>query len=151
MPELSDEIHVQVEHLCAEGDELGERGEFNEALSRYWEAWELLPEPRTEWSAALWILAAIGDTNFLSGNYVAGRDALMTAMKIGGDATGNPFLRLRLGQCLFELGELPEAANWLAGAYLLEGTALFSDEDPKYLDFVKPQLRPPPEGWPQGW
>ena len=49
------------------------------------------------------------------------------------------------------MGETDEAANWLAGAYLLEGQELFSQDDPKYLEFIKSQLQPPPGGWPEGW
>ncbi len=74
----------------------------------------------------------------------------MTAMQCAG-ATANPFLRLRLGQCLFELGELAKAANWLAGAYLEEGPKLFAEDDPKYLAFIKSKLSAPAEGWPEGW
>ena len=74
----------------------------------------------------------------------------MMAMRCDG-ATANPFLRLRLGQCLFELGELDEAANWLAGAFLEEGTKIFAEDDPKYLAFIKSKLLPPPGGWPEGW
>lgn len=65
--------------------------------------------------------------------------------------SAGPFLRLRLGQCLFELRELEEAANWLGGAFLLEGTKIFAESDPKYLAFVKPKLSPPRSGWPEGW
>ena len=28
---------------------------------------------------------------------------------------------------------------------------LFADEDPKYVEFIKSQLEPPPGGWPEGW
>lgn len=78
------------------------------------------------------------------------RTPLMTAIKCEG-AMANPFLRLRLGQCLFELGELSEAANWLTGAFLQEGKIIFAADDPKYLVFLKSKLSPPPEGWPEGW
>ncbi len=76
--------------------------------------------------------------------------SLMTTIKCDG-ATANPFLRLRLGQCLLELGELNEAANWLAGAFLLEGNKIFDDDDPKYLDFIKSKLAAPPGAWSEGW
>ena len=56
-----------------------------------------------------------------------------------------------MGQSLYELGEAREAANWLAPVYLLEGRAPFEDEDPKYLNFLRTKLDPPPGGWPQGW
>jgi hypothetical protein len=32
----------------------------------------LLPEPQTDWEAATWILAAIGDANFLGDDFTAG-------------------------------------------------------------------------------
>src|SRR5262249_44277801 len=112
---------------------------------------DLLPEPRTDWEAALWILAAIGDAHFLAGNWQGARDALMEAVKGCAGAAENPFVRLRLGQSLFELGELREAGDWMAPAYLMEGKRLFAAEDPKYLAYLKSQLQPPPGGWPEGW
>ncbi len=75
----------------------------------------------------------------------------MNAMKFFDEARGNPFLRLRLGQCMYELGEHREAADWLTMAFLSEGKKLFEQDDPKYLAFTKAQLKPPPGGWPEGW
>jgi hypothetical protein len=80
-----------------------------------WSAWDLLPGPQTDWSAATWILGAIGDVNFQQGNYEAGRDNLAMAMQCP-DAIGNPFLHLRLGECQIELGNLDRAADELARA-----------------------------------
>ena len=150
MPELSDQLHVQIERLCAEGNDLLDQRQYEDALNRFRSAWELLPSPRTDWEAATWILAAIADAHFLRSDFAAMREPLMTAMQCEG-ATANPFLRLRLGQCLFELTELEEAANWLAGAFLQEGKKIFTADDPKYLEFVKSRLEPPPGGWPEGW
>jgi tetratricopeptide (TPR) repeat protein len=150
MAELSQELHERIQRLCAEGDELLDQGRYEDALARYGSAWQLLPEPRTDWSAGEWIMAAIGDVRYHQGDFAASRQAFMMALKCGG-SPDNPFLRLRLGQCLFELGDRQEAANWLAGAYLLEGKKLFADDDPKYLEFIKAQLQPPPGGWPEGW
>lgn len=149
MAELPDPLHERIQRLCAEGDELLVEERHDDALARYHSAWELLPEPRTDWEAAEWIMAAIGDANFFQGEIAAAREAFVTAVKCG--SPDNPFLRLRLGQCLFELGEMQEAANWLTGAYLLEGKKIFAEDDPNYLDFVKSQLEPPPGGWPEGW
>jgi tetratricopeptide (TPR) repeat protein len=138
--------------LLDEGDGLLNDDRYDEALANYRAAWELLPEPRTDHPDAVHVLAAIGDVHFFRGDFASGRDAFMTAMKCPeGEPTGNPFLRLRLGQCMYELGETVEAANWLAGAYLLEGTALFAQDDPMYLEFIRSQLEPPPGGWPEGW
>jgi hypothetical protein len=152
MSNSPDESHERVSRLLDEGDERLNDNRFDEALALYQTAWEILTEPRTDHPDAMLVLAAIGDVHFFREDFAAGRDAFMTCMNCPeGEPMANPFLRLRLGQCLFELGETVEAANWLAGAYLLEGKGLFFQDDPKYLEFIKSRLEPPPGGWPEGW
>jgi hypothetical protein len=102
------------------------------------------PEPQTDWAAAKWVLAAIGDANFLCGDFVAGRDNLSIKCPNG---MGNPFLHLRLGQCQLELGDIERAADELARAYMGADMDIFEDEDPKYFAFLKTRLKPPPDGW----
>ncbi len=149
MPDESDD---QIRCLLDEDDELLDEDRIEEAMSRYQAAWEHLPEPRIDQPLALDVLAAMGDAHFSRGDFASGRNAFMTAMRCSqGEPIGNPFLRLRLGQCMYEMGETREAANWLAGAYFSEGVALFAHDDPKYLEFIKSQLEPPPGGWPEGW
>jgi len=145
MAELSDEVHRRIQALCKKGDALANKGEYSAALEQYWAAWDLLPEPQTEWEAATWILAAVGDANFLGGDYIAGRDNLSLAMHCP-EAIGNPFLHLRLGQCQFELGNLDRAADELARAYMGAGAEIFEGAD-KYLAFLQTRLKPPPGGW----
>lgn len=150
MSELTDATHEEIKRLCKVGDDLVDANRYGDALANYWSAWDLLPEPKTKWSAASWILTSIGDTNFQSEDYEAGRDNLANAMHCP-DALGNPFIHLRLGQCQFELGNFDRAADELARAFIPVGKQLFENEDPKYLDFVKSKLDPPPGGWPEGW
>jgi tetratricopeptide (TPR) repeat protein len=146
MAELSDEVYERVQALCEAGDDLADDDQFAAALAKYWAAWDLLPEPQTDWPAATEVLAAVGDANYLAGDYAAGRDNLSLAMHCPG-GLGNPFLHLRLGQCQFELGDLDRAADELARAYMGDGEDVFEDEDPKYLAFLKTRLQPPPGGW----
>jgi tetratricopeptide (TPR) repeat protein len=146
LAELSDEMYERIKALCATGDALATQGRYSDALGQYRAAWDFLPEPRTEWEAATWILAAIGDANLFGGDFVAGRDNLSTAMHCP-DAIGNPFLHFRLGQCQFELGNLDRAADELARAYMGAGAEIFDGADPKYLAFLKTRLKPPPGGW----
>jgi hypothetical protein len=120
------------------------------ALRCFRAAWNALPEPRDEQGPAVRILAAIADVHFHLGEWDACRAAVQHAFRCGADVA-NPFLRLRLGQCLYELGDEGEAANWLVPAYLSEGLSLFEDVDPKYLAFVRSRLEPPSGGWPEGW
>ena len=105
-----------------------------------------MPEPKTDWEAATWLLGTIGNANFLAGDFEAGRDNLSTAMHCPG-AIGNPFLHLRLGQCQLELGNHDRAADELARAYMAEGHRIFIGQDAKYLTFLKTRLDPPPGGW----
>lgn len=137
---LPDSIHDEIKRLCAVGDESAERGAYADALASYWAAWELLPEPRTNWEAATWILVAIGDANYLGGDFIAGRDNLSNAMHCPG-AIGNPFIHFRLGQCQFEIGNRERAADELMRAYMGAGREIFDQEDPKYFQFLQSQAK----------
>jgi tetratricopeptide (TPR) repeat protein len=140
MAELSDESYALIKTLCDDGDALAADENYPEALKKYWEAFDLVPEPKEIWEATLWILAAIGDANYLTGDYEAGRDNLANAMHCP-DAIGNPFLHMRLGQCQFELGNLDLAADELTRAYALEGEELFLGEPERYLTFLKTRIK----------
>ncbi|WEK07294.1 MAG: tetratricopeptide repeat protein [Candidatus Pseudomonas colombiensis] len=98
-------------------------------------AWELIPQPKENWEAATWVLAAIADALYLSGDLAAARDTLEHAMHCP-DALGNPFLHLRLGQVLFDSGAPDQAADQLMRAYMGAGAAIFAEEDPRYLAFL---------------
>jgi len=151
MSELPDQIYAAIERLTAEGNDFAALGRFKRALACYEEAWVHLPEPRTSWGAGLWLLVSMGDMQFKLGRYPDARSNLMDAVKYFDEARANPFIQLRLGQTMLELGEESDAAHWLAGAYLSEGLSLFEEDDPKYVSFIKGKLLPPPDGWPQGW
>lgn len=140
MPPISDEMQAQINRLCAEGDAHADLDRFPDALALYWQAWDLLPEPKIACSAATSILAAIGDANFLGRDYEAGIDNLSTVMHCPG-GIGIPFLHMRLGQCQVELGDHARAIDELERAYVGGGADLFDDEDPKYLDYLEANRR----------
>lgn len=133
--QLDDNTYAQIQQYCAKGDALAKAGDFEAALALYWRAFDLLPEPKTSWQAGTWILTAIGDANFLAGDFTAGKDNLASAMHFPG-ALGNPFVHLRLGQCQFELGNLDRAADELMRAYMGAGPQIFAQDDGKYLAFL---------------
>lgn len=133
--ELPDATYRHIKDLCAEGDALANRHAFREAVEIYQEALQLVPEPKEEWQASTWILAAIGDALFLWGEYDYALRALQDAMICPG-GLGNPFLHLRLGQAQFELGEHDRAADELMRAYMGAGEEIFSTENPKYRAFL---------------
>lgn len=118
--ELDASTHEAVKALCAVGDRLAEAGSYEAAIAEYNKAWLVVPEPKSEWQASTWILAAIADACFLSGYKTSAREALQFAMTCPG-AIGNPFLHLRLGQVLLDGGDENGAANELMRAYMGEG------------------------------
>lgn len=134
--ELDPELYEEIKALCAKGDGLAEAGQFDAALDLYGEAWRLLPEPRDRWEAATWVLAAIADALFLGGYKESAKDALDHLMTYP-DALGNPFLHLRYGQVLYDLGEPDAAADELMRAYMGAGEEIFETEDARYLDFLR--------------
>jgi tetratricopeptide (TPR) repeat protein len=140
----------EAERLFAEGEGLAAAEQDAEALTRFRAAWDALPEPKAEQESAIRILAALADSHFYLGEWEGCLRAVQDALRCGADV-GNPFLRLRLGQSLYELGDEQEAANWLVPVYLAEGRGPFESDDPKYLEFFRGRLAPPPGGWPEGW
>jgi tetratricopeptide (TPR) repeat protein len=136
--------------LFEEGEGFVDAERFAEALNRFEAAWSALPNPKEEQEPAVQILAAVADCHFHLGNWEACHDAMQHALRAGA-SVGNPFVRLRLGQSLYELGNQHEAANWLVPVYLAEGRKPFEDDDPKYLEFFRSRLQPPEGGWPDGW
>ena len=145
MNELPPELHMKIQELSAKGDELCEVKKFEDAIQKYNEAWLLVPDPKNDWEASTWLLAAIGDACFASGLNTSASEALTFALTCPG-GFGNPFVHLRLGQCEFERNNLSEAAEHLARAYMLEGKAVFDSENPKYFQFLTTKIAPPVSG-----
>ena len=135
MSELDPLIYDRVKALSAEGDALAGASQFEAAIAKYNEAWALIPEPKGDWNASTWLLAAIGDACFLGGYNTSAREALEFAMQCP-DAIGNPFLHLRLGQVLFEASDLDRSADELMRAYMEASDDIFANEDSKYLTFL---------------
>ena len=126
----------EIIRLCQTGDELSSQNRYEDAVTEYNKAWKLLPEPKNDWDAATWILAAIADACFFLGKKKSARQALKYVMTCPG-AIGNPFLHLRLGQILFDDGEEAAAADELMRAYMGAGSDIFANDDPKYFAFLK--------------
>lgn len=138
---LDDQTITTIHRYCARGDLLAEEGRVGAALDAYWSAWDLLPEPRTSWPVSVWILGAIGEVIFRQGNYQAGHAQFVEALDCAHAEDALAQIRLRLGQCRYELGDMDGAAAELGTALRLEGPHLFADEHPKYLAFLRGRQR----------
>ena len=136
---LPDSLHEEIVALSKEGESLADGCRFGEAVAKYHAAFRLLPEPKEDWSAAAWLLAAIGDAHYLSGQIEEALVAFSHAMHCP-EAIGNPFLHLRLGQCRLSLGDEARAADELTRAYAMGGVEIFEQEDRKFLEFLDTKI-----------
>ena len=139
MPKLPDDIRLMIDKLCQKGDQFAQIDQIDDALDQYEAAWELLPNPKQDWPAATWILMAAGDACFEKRDFVVASETMRLALDYP-DGETNAFIWLRLGQSLFERNDFDGAADALVNAFRKGGDALFADEDPRYIQFVKTQL-----------
>lgn len=133
-------VFEKIDRWCQLGQKYEDKKNFDRSLEKYLEALDLIPEPITDWEASTWILTAIGDIYFLFKDYPKSRQFLQDAMHCP-NAIGNPFIHLRLGQVQYELEDFARAKDELARALILGGSEIFEEEDPKYLQWIRPFLR----------
>ena len=83
----------------------------------------------------MWVLAAIGDCYFWLKDFGAALGCFRKLM-VEYEEYGNPFTRLRYGECLYETGNEELAREHLLAAYAMEGKELFEECDKKYLSVI---------------
>lgn len=138
--ELPPHIYERVEALSEAGNELADADDFDGAIARFTEALQLLPEPARNWEASTWLFASIGDMYYFKSDYQAAANNFFEALN-GPDAQANGFVNLRLGESLYELNQHDQALEYLLRAYMLEGTEIFAEEDPRYFVFLKTRVK----------
>ncbi len=135
MSTLTRETTDKIKELCANAYQTYDQGDFRKALRLFYQGWVMLPKPQTQYAEAGWVLVGIGDSYYRLKQYTPGCEALRSANHCP-QVQDNPFVHLRLGQCLFRLGEKPYARTHLYKAYHLGGESLFAKEDPCYLNAI---------------
>ena len=134
--ELDNLLYEKIMKLCNDGDHLSEQERYDEAITQYNLALDLVPYPKKDWEASTWIFSAIGDAFFMKNDYKNSSNCFYDALNCP-DGKVNPFILLRLGQSLFEMGDEKRAKEYLLKAYMVEGIQIFSNEDDKYLNLLK--------------
>lgn len=137
--ELSDDIYSKITELSEEGNDLLDNEDYDKAINVFESALQLLPESQSEWEAYTWLKASICDAYFYSNRFNECAEAAFDALN-GPDAMENPFIHLRLGQALFELGDTARAEPELLKAYMLSGEDIFSEDSVKYKEFILSKL-----------
>lgn len=133
---LPPDIAAETSRLIAQGDALFEAHDFVTALTRYNEAWRLIPDPRADWEISAPLLTAMADAFFFLGDFETVISTLEFAMRCR-EGLGNPFIHLRLGQAAFELGDFDRAEDEMMHAYLVAGADIFKNETDKYIEFLR--------------
>lgn len=134
--ELNDEDAANVERLSEEGNVHVDNDNFDAALKKFTAALEILPTPKNNWDAALWLYASIGDMHLFKEEYELAQTNYYNALNCP-DGQASAFVHLRLGETLYELEEKDKALEHLLRAYMLEGKELFDEEEDKYFTFLK--------------
>lgn len=125
--ELSDETHRAIVELLAEGDNYMDLEAPQAAAEQYVAAIERLPQPYTQWEAALMLYIALADACLALTQYAEAERAARLALE-SPDGTGNGYVWLRLGDALHGQGRDGEALEAYTSSYMLEGEEIFADE-----------------------
>jgi tetratricopeptide (TPR) repeat protein len=135
---LDAKLVTKIRELCYQGYVEYDERDYRRALRTFYQAWLLVPKPQTDWREAGWVLTAIGDAYFRTHQYNQAVEALRSALLCPA-AKQSPFIHLRIGQSLFEMGDDEKAHEMLQKAHSLGGGKVFAKEAPKYrrvLDLV---------------
>lgn len=133
---LPETIAGQIDQYSMRGDLLMEQGQFAEAIELYQQGLAIIPEPKSAYESTLWFLVAIGDAYWYLREWEHALPYFEQSLKVKG-GENNPFVHLRKGQLLYELGDVVAAQNELKQGLAMEGPALFEDEAPKYLKLAE--------------
>jgi tetratricopeptide (TPR) repeat protein len=133
---LDGRVYQAIQQHCTLGDQHTETDELELALAEYDQAWALLPDPQRAWEVATWIKIAIADVHFFAGRFPEALAELDYALTCPGGLT-NPYIALRMGQSLYEMGRRLEARDCLLDALAAAGEEIFEGEDDKYLALAR--------------
>lgn len=125
---LDDATHRRVVELLADGDRHLDLDAPRDAADRFVEAIEALPQPFTQWEAALQLTTALGDACLALTQYAEAEQTLRLALESPG-GKGNPYVWLRLGDALHGQSRDGEALEAWTSAYALGGEELLEGED----------------------
>jgi tetratricopeptide (TPR) repeat protein len=132
----------KIDALAKRGAALEKQKKLADAWAVYGEAFALIPDPKINWEATPWLLSVGADVAFQSKQYPRALGMLNNAVNCTAPDV-NPFVNLRIGQCLYELGDKEQAAHYLTLAYMAEGRDILREDDPKYFRLLEKVLKPP--------
>ena len=118
--DLEPNAYDRIKEYSDKGETLFYEGRFSEALREYNKAFDVIPEPKQRWEASVWLIAAMGDCYFWLKEFDVSLEYFRKLM-VEYEEYGNPFTRLRYGECLYETGNEQLSKEHLLAAYSMEG------------------------------
>jgi tetratricopeptide (TPR) repeat protein len=137
MKDLEPALKEQVVELCNKALEAQEEERYHASNRDLQKVYELLPEPKEEWKAYIWLQSNRADNHFEQDEYEQAATLFNEVFERDSSSNENAYLCLRCGQCALELEHEGLAAELLGKALKLEGKELFEDEHSKYLKLAK--------------
>ncbi|PNY37296.1 tetratricopeptide repeat protein [Rhodopirellula sp. MGV] len=110
--EISPSVYQRITALSEQGNVLMEEEAFTEARAKFQQAIELLPPPAMQWEAATWLYGSLGESKFLQFDFPDAEEDFGIAIQCPG-GNENPFIHLRLDECLLTRNEPDQAAHHL--------------------------------------
>ena len=139
MSKLDPELFQQIRSICEHAGSLVQMGEDEFAISKYYEALALVPDPKSDHSISTFIYTALGEEYFAAKDYAeAGKCFLKAHNCPNGSEIAQ--IKFRIGQCLEECGERKKAQDFLCEAYMLGSEDMFSKANPKYYKIIRSEV-----------
>jgi tetratricopeptide (TPR) repeat protein len=117
MKTLSDnKLEKEIIAIVEIGNQYHDKKDFTNALNKYNDAWQLLPEPKLDWEIASWISKCIYSAYFdLSDFITAKKWGVISLQTRGSNINTGPLINL--GMVCYELDQLEEAYKYFDEAY----------------------------------
>ncbi len=133
--ELSDAIVNVVES----GNRFESAGNGIESLSKYREAWSLLPEPKKKWDLAHWIASCFATSYFAAKQYDEAKSWSVIAMETKPPRETSSVVVF--ASACYELGETQLAFEHFDKVFKFGKKRAFEGFDSKYLNFYLDHLK----------
>lgn len=138
MKELDENLQVKIQELIDESDEMYDKDDIDPCLVILDNAWEMLPEPKTDWDESYLISKEIAQTYFCSGNIEKAWDYIRIFIECDNAQRNFGESEFLAGKIAFELQKFEDAKAYFQIAETKsEGRQWKGESDPKYFQFFK--------------
>lgn len=122
--QLSETIYAEIQDLADQGNVAIDQGRLGDAITLWQSALQLLPTPASQWQAAFWLYASMGEAYYQLELFDEAIVVLNQALT-SPESKENPYPYYMLGKCHWRL-EHERAAEYLLQAYELDGQGIFA-------------------------